>query len=156
MTQRVGRGIALLFHDSGTRSWLSGQHHDSAVLHPPGKTRYPFYRRLGGPQGRSELAENLVLIRIRSRTVQPAAQSLYRLSYPAHIYKYINKLKAVSPCGLNRVKWKVLYWKTWGGRTLAMPRSFGSVNREKVVLVRCVKWGAWGGGATDVEWTVGF
>ena len=27
---------------------------------PPGKTRYPFYRRLGGPQGRSGRAENLV------------------------------------------------------------------------------------------------
>ena len=26
----------------------------------PGKTRYPFYRRLGGPQGRSGRAENLV------------------------------------------------------------------------------------------------
>ena len=25
---------------------------------PPGKTRYPFYRRLGGPQGRSGRAEN--------------------------------------------------------------------------------------------------
>jgi len=38
---------------------------------PPGKTRYPFYRRLGGPQGRSERAENLVHTGIRSRTVQP-------------------------------------------------------------------------------------
>jgi len=38
---------------------------------PPGKTRYPFYRRLGGPQGRSERAENLVPTGIRSRTVQP-------------------------------------------------------------------------------------
>ena len=27
---------------------------------PPGKSRYPFYRRLGGPQGRSGRAENLV------------------------------------------------------------------------------------------------
>ena len=36
----------------------------------PGKTRYPFYRRLGGPQGRSERAENLVPTGIRSRTVQ--------------------------------------------------------------------------------------
>jgi len=26
----------------------------------PGKTRHPFYRRLGGPQGRSRRAENLV------------------------------------------------------------------------------------------------
>ena len=50
---------------------------------PPGKTRYPFYRRLGGPQGRSGRAENLVPTGIRSRTVQPVAQSLYRLSYPA-------------------------------------------------------------------------
>ena len=32
---------------------------------------YPFYRRLGGPQGRSGRAENLVPTGIRSRTVQP-------------------------------------------------------------------------------------
>ena len=38
---------------------------------PPGKTRYSFYRRLGGPQGRSVRAENLVPIGILSRTVQP-------------------------------------------------------------------------------------
>ena len=49
---------------------------------PPGKARYPFYWRLCGPQGRSERAENLVPTGIRSRTIQPVAQSLYRLSYP--------------------------------------------------------------------------
>ena len=38
---------------------------------PPGKTRYPFYRWLGGPQGRSGRAEYLVPTGIRSRTVQP-------------------------------------------------------------------------------------
>ena len=38
---------------------------------PPGKTRYPFYRRLGGHQRRSGRAENLVPTGIRSRTVQP-------------------------------------------------------------------------------------
>jgi len=36
----------------------------------PGKRWYPFYRRLGGPQGRSERSENLVPTGIRSRTVQ--------------------------------------------------------------------------------------
>jgi len=41
----------------------------------PGKTRYPFYRRLGGPQGRSGRAENLVPTGIRSRTVQPVVCS---------------------------------------------------------------------------------
>jgi len=34
---------------------------------PPGKTRYPFYRRLSGPQGRSGRAENLFPTGIRSR-----------------------------------------------------------------------------------------
>ena len=38
---------------------------------PPGKNRYPFYRRLGGPQGQSGRAENLVPTEIRSRTVRP-------------------------------------------------------------------------------------
>ena len=38
---------------------------------PPAKTRYPFYRRLDGPQGRSGRAENLVPTEIRSRTVRP-------------------------------------------------------------------------------------
>ena len=38
---------------------------------PPGKTRYPFYRKRGGPQGRSGRAENLVPTGIRSRTFQP-------------------------------------------------------------------------------------
>ena len=38
---------------------------------PPGKNSYPFYRRLGGPQGRSGRAENLVPTGIRFRTVQP-------------------------------------------------------------------------------------
>ena len=38
---------------------------------PPVKTGYPFYRRLGRPQGRSGRAGNLVPTGIRSRTVQP-------------------------------------------------------------------------------------
>ena len=36
-----------------------------------GNSRYPFYRRLGGPQDQSGRAENLVPTGIRSRTVQP-------------------------------------------------------------------------------------
>jgi len=38
---------------------------------PLGKTRYPFYRRLGGAQGRYGRVEILVYNGIRSRTVQP-------------------------------------------------------------------------------------
>jgi len=38
---------------------------------PPEESRYPFYRRLGGPQGRSGQVENLVPTGIQSQTVQP-------------------------------------------------------------------------------------
>ena len=54
---------------------------------PPGKTRYPFYRMLGGPQGRSGRAENLVPTGIRSRTVQPVASRYTdRATRPTNMY----------------------------------------------------------------------
>ena len=91
VAQRVGRDIALLFHDRGTRrGWVV-----SSTPRPhftPGKTQYPFYRRLGGPQGRSGRAESLVPIGIRSRTVQPvqSVAILTELRGPCiYIYIYI-------------------------------------------------------------------
>jgi len=66
----VGRGIALLFHDRGTRRGEWSAARPGRTL-PPENTRYQFYRRLGGLQGRSGRAENLVPTGIRSRTVQP-------------------------------------------------------------------------------------
>ena len=44
MAQRVGRGLAVLFHDRGTRraEWSAARPGHTL---PPGKTRYPFYRR---------------------------------------------------------------------------------------------------------------
>jgi hypothetical protein len=61
---------------------------------PPGKTRYPLYRRLGGPQGRSGRARKISPPPgFDPRTVQPVSRSLYRLSQPAHrlirIYAYL-------------------------------------------------------------------
>ena len=58
---------------------------------PPENTRYPFYRRFGGPLGRPGRAETLVPTGFRSRNVQPVAQSLYRLSHPAHFLLYQTK-----------------------------------------------------------------
>jgi hypothetical protein len=47
-----GRGTALLFLDLGAiRGWVVSTTPPAAL--PPGKTRYPLYRRLDGPQGRS-------------------------------------------------------------------------------------------------------
>ena len=61
---------------------VGGQSHTPAAL-PPGKTRYPWYRRLGGSQGRSG--------RVRSpppgfdpRTVQPVASRYTDWAIPVH------------------------------------------------------------------------
>ena len=56
---------------------------------PLGKTRYPLYRRLGGPQGRSGRAENLVPTGIRSRTVQPLVSRYTDWATRPTIYIYI-------------------------------------------------------------------
>jgi hypothetical protein len=59
---------------------------------PPGKTRYSLYRRLGGSQGRSGQVRKISPpTGIRSPTVQPVAQSLYRLSYRAHCSNGVTK-----------------------------------------------------------------
>jgi len=44
---------------------------------PPGKTRYPLYRRLGGPQGQSGWVENLAPTRIQSPERPARSQSPY-------------------------------------------------------------------------------
>jgi len=55
---------------------------------PLGKPRYPFYRRLGGLQGQSEQAENLVPTRIISQTIQPIVSHMCVYMY-TYIYIYI-------------------------------------------------------------------
>jgi len=84
VAQRVDRGIAVLFLDHGTRRGEWSAARPGCTL-PPGKTRYPLYRRLVGPQGRSGRAENLVPTGIRSPVRPAPSQSLYRLSYRAHL-----------------------------------------------------------------------
>jgi len=73
---RVSRGIALLFLGPRHYVWGGDQPHGPAAF-TSGKVavpiiqEYPLYRRLGGPQGRSGWAENLVPTGVRSRTVHP-------------------------------------------------------------------------------------
>jgi hypothetical protein len=55
---------------------VGGPHHAPAAL-PPGKTRYPLYRRLGGPQGRSGRMRKISPPPgFDPRTVQPVASRL--------------------------------------------------------------------------------
>ena len=102
VAQRVGRGIALLFHDRGTRRGEWSAARPGRTLHP-GRTRYPFYRRLGGPQGRPGRAENLVPNGIRSQTVQPVVSHYTDwATRPTDITYTCSKL-------LDRVKYKFIF-----------------------------------------------
>ena len=81
---RGSRGIALPFHDHGTR-WCEGSASRPGRSLPPGKIRYLLYRRLGGPQGRSGQVRKISLpTGIRSPGRPARSQSLYRLSYAAN------------------------------------------------------------------------
>jgi len=81
---RGSRGIALLFLDHGTRRGEGSASRPGHSL-PPGKTRYPFYRRLDGPQGRSGQVRKISPpTGIRSPDRPARSQSLYRLRYPTH------------------------------------------------------------------------
>ena len=70
---RESRGIALPFDDHGTRKgWEVSV--TPRPLFTPGKTRYPLYRRLRGPQGRSGQVRKISPPPgFDNRTVQPVA-----------------------------------------------------------------------------------
>ena len=149
----VSRGIALLFSRTFGIRWGGGVSPTPRPPLPPRKTRYPFYRRLGGPQGRSGRAENLVPTGIRSRTIQPVTQSLYRLSYQAHVYKLkgvISHKEAADNCGAHfltttctfvflkhvsdiQITWLVEDWRRWFPR---VQRSVSSFRRIKYSFVK--------------------
>jgi hypothetical protein len=61
---------------------VSGQHHALAAL-PLGKTWYPLYRRLHGPQGQSGQVRKISPpTGIRSPDCPARRESLYRRCYP--------------------------------------------------------------------------
>jgi hypothetical protein len=62
---------------------VGGLRHDPAAF-TPGKSRYPLYRRLGGPQGRSGLVRKFPpLPGFDPRTVQPVASRYTDWAIPA-------------------------------------------------------------------------
>ena len=75
---------------------VGGQHHAPAAL-PPGKSRYPLYRRLGGPQGRSGRMWKISPLTGSRPPDRPArSEWLYRLSYPGrHIL--VKAMKRYTP-----------------------------------------------------------
>ena len=88
---------------------------------PPGKTRYPMYRRLGGPQGRSGQVRKISPpTGFDPRTVQPVA-SRYTdwATRPTHdqksqqIYSITARSTSSVRCSINhRTKYQNILWRT--------------------------------------------
>jgi len=55
---KAQRGSGSTLSLTSALDWLGGQRHAPAAL-PPGKTQYPLYRRLSGPQERSGRARKI-------------------------------------------------------------------------------------------------
>ena len=70
VAQRVGRVIVYTSLTAALEGGEWSAARPDRTL-PPGKNRYPLYRRLGGPQNRSGWAENLAPPVFDPRTFQP-------------------------------------------------------------------------------------
>jgi hypothetical protein len=69
---------------------VGGQRPASAALFP-GKTRYPFYRRLGGVQGRSRRVRKISTTPgFDLRIVGPVASRYTDWAFPAHIFAMVH------------------------------------------------------------------
>ena len=92
MAQRVGRGIALLFHDRGTRRrWVV-----SSMPWPhftPGKDPVPILQEAGWAPGLVCTGGKSCPYRDLIPDRPAHSQSLYRLSYPARVLKEYSRNK---------------------------------------------------------------
>jgi hypothetical protein len=67
---------------------VGGQRHALAAL-PPGMTRYPLYRRLGRPQGRSALVLKISTPGFDPRTIQLVASHYSDYAIPAPVFTHL-------------------------------------------------------------------
>jgi hypothetical protein len=101
---------------------VGGQRHAPTAL-PPGKTRYPLYRRLGGAQGRSgQGRKNSPPPELDPRTVQPLASRYTDCANPAHYKLKVEKKKIVMArykvrSALFRAKWRKPQYCKWQNPT---------------------------------------
>ena len=134
VAQRVGRGIALLFHDRGTRrGWVVSNPPQPHFT--PGKDPVPIVQEAGwapGPvwtDGKSRPHRDSIPDR-------PArSQSLYRLSYPAHTHIYIYIYIYLSGYWLEIVDW--IYAVRMRNQWLAVADTVMNVRIHRM------RWMAW-------------
>jgi hypothetical protein len=134
VAQRVGSGIALLFHDHSTRrGWVVSITPRSYFA--PGKDPVPIVQEAGWAPGSVWTgAENLSPTGIRSSDRPARNQSLYRLSYGAHAYAYTTQKYAKYIRSQNSQNWGVCISKINSARSLTnCPQWNRSVSLQTVV-----------------------
>jgi len=90
VAQRLGRGIALLFHDRGTRrGWVVSS--TPRPLFTPGKNPVPILQEVGWAPGPVWTGGESRPHRDSIPDLPARSQSLYRLSYPAHTFMIISR-----------------------------------------------------------------
>jgi hypothetical protein len=90
--QKESRCITLLFLQPWPYMGLGGQRHAPATLFP-GEIRYPLYRRLGVPQGKSgKVRKNSLPPRFKPWTVQPVASCYtdWAIWSPVYVHRLVN------------------------------------------------------------------
>jgi hypothetical protein len=89
---------------------VSGQRHAPAAL-APGNTRYPLYRRLGGPQVRPGRVRKISPPHRDSISGPPSPwQLLYRLSYPGTYLQTYKLIKIYDNTTRNNIRKKNRMW----------------------------------------------
>ena len=79
---------------------VDGQRHVPAAT-PPGKTQYPLYRRLCGPQSRSERVRKISSPpEFNPRTVQGVESRYTNYAIPGHTHDYIMETLTEGPTQL--------------------------------------------------------
>ena len=104
----------------------------------PRKDRYPFYRRLCGPQDRSGRAENLVPHRDSIPDRPARSQSLYRPRYPAHTSNVITVLSKALKSHVDNIRF-ILMLMLYGYKirflTFSQPRMRVTANRVVRIIL---------------------
>ena len=107
---RGSRGIALPFHDHGTRRGEGSVSRPGGFL-PLGKTRYPLYRGLGGPQASLDRCGKFrPPSEFDPRTVQPVA-SRYT-DWATRPTRYKSEIQKCT-CSIFVFAFYVLYYVCW-------------------------------------------
>ena len=113
---RESRGIALPFHYHGTRGCEGSASRPGRSL-PPGNTRCTVQETGWAPGPVWTGAENLTPTGIRSPDRPARSQSLYRLSYPAHLMVWTPRQMSIR-CSNQEGREVQVMWQVWGTREL--------------------------------------